>query len=381
MSSRIIRCEVQNEFIRGAGQVIGAAGSHDDVELELTFSPMWDGTSKKIVWFDAVGENPVVTVLGTHLLVPGEDNVYRVPVPWEAKAVEGDMQLTIRGANTENGVETRAVVAATACFRVLPAVWDPLAVESTEPAAGQADQLQQEIEKIKTDIADAAKAAGSAGAAAASAAAAAESASAAAGSAAAAARDSAAAVHSAAAALASAETAAQYSGRPPVIEGGTWRIWNAAAQGYEDTGAPARGEKGDAGSDGTPGAPGRQGATGPQGPRGAQGARGETGPAGPQGPRGPQGIQGLPGPQGIDGPAGPAGPQGPRGPQGAEGPPGPRGIDGVAVQTAGMTVFSVTEDGRLLCAFTGDEQPAYYISDAGHLCLDIQEGASGYAGT
>lgn len=154
MSNRIIRCKVENEFIRGAGGVIGAAGSHDDVELELSFSPVWEGTSKKIVWFDALNENPVVTVLGSNLLVPGEDNLYRVPVPVEAKAVEGDMKITIRGANVADGVETRAVVAATACFKVLPAIWDPLAVESSEPSASVTDQLQQEIEGVKSDLED-----------------------------------------------------------------------------------------------------------------------------------------------------------------------------------------------------------------------------------
>lgn len=157
--NRVIPCEVRNEFISGAGQVIGAAGSHNDVELELSFSPVWAGTVKKIVWFDALGEKTVVTALGTNLLVPGQLEVYRVKVPPEAKAVEGDMRLTIRGVNVKNGVESRAVVAATACFRVLPALWDPLAVESTDVPASQADQLRQEIEAIKEDIVDAALAA------------------------------------------------------------------------------------------------------------------------------------------------------------------------------------------------------------------------------
>lgn len=156
--NRIIRCQVENEFIRGAGQVIGAAGSHDDVDLELSFSPVWAGTAKKIVWFDALGENTVITALGTDLLIPSELETYRVSVPAEAKAVEGDMRLTIRGVNVEDGVETRAVVAATAAFRVLPALWDPLAGESGDVTASQADQLRQEIEAIKENIADAAKA-------------------------------------------------------------------------------------------------------------------------------------------------------------------------------------------------------------------------------
>lgn len=45
-------------------------------------------------------------------------------------------------------------------------------------------------------------------------------------------------------AAASAVSARQYAGKPPVIREGTWRIWNAEAQAYQDTGQPARGETG-----------------------------------------------------------------------------------------------------------------------------------------
>lgn len=370
MSNRIIKCEVQNEFIRGAGQVIGAAGSHDDVDLELTFSPMWDGTSKKIVWFDAVGENSVVTVLGTDLLVPGEDSVYRVPVPWEAKAVEGDMLLTIRGVHTENGVETRAVVAATASFRVLPAVWDPLAVESTDVTPSQADQLQQEIEDIKSDIVEAAKAADSAGAAAASATAAAGSASAAAESAATATTQASNAAGSASAAFDSAQTAKQYSGKPPIIQSGTWWTWNASEQKYEDTGGAARGQKGDKGETGDTGPQGETGQRGPRGPQGEAGPKGDTGETGAAGPRGLQGIQGPEGPRGAAGPQGeigPQGPQGPAGPAGATGSRGPAGADGRSFTILGIyptlltlqTAHPTGEDGDAYAVGTADNNTVY----------------------
>ena len=44
---------------------------------------------------------------------------------------------------------------------------------------------------------------------------------------------------------------------------------------------------------------------------------------------------------------------------------------GVAVQTSGMVTFNVSEDGHLLCSYTGDQRPNYYINLEGHLCLDI----------
>ena len=39
----------------------------------------------------------------------------------------------------------------------------------------------------------------------------------------------------------SAQSAQQYSGKPPKIQNGTWWIWNASTQQYEDTGEAVRG--------------------------------------------------------------------------------------------------------------------------------------------
>lgn len=326
--NRIIPCRVDNEFIRGAGVVIGAAGSHDDVELELSFSPVWEGTVKKAVWFDALGEHPVVTALTTDLLVPGQTDIYRVPVPAEAKAVEGDMRLTLRGTNASGGTETRAVVAATASFRVLPALWDPLAVAASQPSASLADQLQQEIEDIKGDIAAAAAAADAKEAAASSATAAGAGAGQAASSAKDAFDSAVAAAESAEAAAESAQQAVQYSGRPPSIRNGTWWIWNPADQKYEDTAEPARGARGEAGPRGETGAAGAQGPKGEQGDQGLRGPKGDTGPQGIQGIQGAAGVQGPTGPKGDTGETGPAGPQGPTGATGTQGPKGDKGDQG-----------------------------------------------------
>lgn len=68
-----------------------------------------------------------------------------------------------------------------------------------------------------------------------------DAASAAAGSAAAAAESAAAAAGSAEDAAGSAQSAKEYSGKPPIIQNGTWWTWNAAAQKYVDTGEAARG--------------------------------------------------------------------------------------------------------------------------------------------
>lgn len=133
----------------------------------------------------------------------------------------------------------------------------------------------------------------------------------------------------------------------------------------------AKGEPGPRGPQGEQGPQGAAGAQGPQGPRGEQGVPGEKGEPGQRGPQGTQGMAGPPGPRGSQGETGRQGAIGPAGPQGVQGPPGPRGINGVAVSTAGMVCFNVTEEGHLECSYTGDEQPNYYLSEQGHLCLDI----------
>ena len=40
-------------------------------------------------------------------------------------------------------------------------------------------------------------------------------------------------------------------------------------------------------------------------------------------------------------------------------------------RSGGKPKFSVTDEGHLLCTYTGNEAPDYYINDAGHLCLNI----------
>lgn len=205
------------------------------------------------------------------------------------------------------------------------------------------------------------------------------------------------------AAEAAAENAATYAIRQPIVGGNAnWMVWDGSA--YVDSGMPSYGPQGEKGERGERGDTGATGATGPQGERGEKGdkgdtgekgdtgtrgpqglrgiqgiqgiagERGEKGETGAQGPQGIQGIQGIQGVQGIQGEKGDKGDQGevgPRGPQGVQGPEGPRGFSGVMVETAGYVNFSVTEDGMLMCTYTGDEAPAYSINEDGYLILTV----------
>lgn len=121
-------------------------------------------------------------------------------------------------------------------------------------------------------------------------------------------------------ALAAAERAEEALTHQPKIQDGTWWVWSAVDNAYQDTGEMARGPRGAVGPQGEPGPQGEQGPEGKPGPQGERGIQGDTGPIGPQGPEGARGPQGEPGPKGEAGPKGETGPVGPMGPQGDPGP-------------------------------------------------------------
>lgn len=177
MEQKIVKLQIADEYITGAGVSVGAVGSHDEVLLEMDFrrSPMWFGTTRRAIFSNALGVAVPPIILTTNLLAEGQTEVYLVPVPQEAKDAEGDCFLTVEGFVTgAGGKEIIRCVTEEATFRVLPS---KLYVNENDPITpSQAEQLQAEIDSIKADIVEAAAAADSADKAAASAAAAAASA-------------------------------------------------------------------------------------------------------------------------------------------------------------------------------------------------------------
>ncbi len=159
MNTRIVPIKVLNEYVKGAGVVVGSAGSHNDVMLEITFSGLWDGLAKSITWLDAKGENPTITLLTTNLLAHGKTDVYLVPIPAEPKVFEGDMSMTIKGAMVEGEIEKRATLSTTATFRILPSAFDSNAQESGDITPTQAEQMQSQLDAILETIVDAREAA------------------------------------------------------------------------------------------------------------------------------------------------------------------------------------------------------------------------------
>ena len=325
MEQTIIKLHIVNEHITGSGVSVGAVGSHDEVLLEMDFrsGALWQGTTRRAIFANALGENRTVIILTTNLLEQGQGEVYLVPVPWQAKEVAGECFLTVEGFVTDSsGKEIVRCVTEEARFRVLPS---RLYTNDNAPVTpSQAEQLQKEVDSIKQTIVNAGiserNAKASELAAAASAAAAGSSADAAKVSA-----DRAAAqIPLAQAEVSKAEAAAARS--------------EAAWTGLQKTEVdavtvPSAGE--------------------------AAAIKTQIGDHFHIRFEIPRGTQGNPGPEGK------------QGKDGKTGPPGPAGRDAAVVAANGQYAFQVNSAGHLILTYTGDTAPNFAINSAGHLILKI----------
>lgn len=151
MGTRYIPCELENEYLIGAGVVAGAAGSHDDVYLRIRFGSMWDGLNKYVTFRDALGENPTMRMLTGSMRVEGSNDTYDVSVPAAAKALQGRMMVTVYGYSVSNGTqEDTATLSATAYFRVLPSDYSLLDDGSIDATIAQ--QFQAEMQEMQDQI-------------------------------------------------------------------------------------------------------------------------------------------------------------------------------------------------------------------------------------
>jgi hypothetical protein len=155
MSNRIITIQVAGEHIKKSSSVIGASGSHNAVTLEVSFDSTWDGTTKKLYFFDATGGNAVYRLLTLDLLKEGETAVWQVPVPSEPLASAGEATLTIRGVEpneTDPEVADRIMMAASTTFTVLEAQLPSEDTAPAEPTPTQAEQIQAQIDALIADL-------------------------------------------------------------------------------------------------------------------------------------------------------------------------------------------------------------------------------------
>lgn len=144
---RIIECKVNQEYIEGSGVVIGAAGSHNDVALRLTFDDMWLGLNIYATFTDATGEHSGIVLLTPSMLVSGEAMTYDLPIPAVAKKIAGKSVLTLSGYSIVDGTEKdKATNTVTAYFRVLKSDYKLLDGSKITPTIEE--QIFAEINKL-----------------------------------------------------------------------------------------------------------------------------------------------------------------------------------------------------------------------------------------
>ena len=162
MGKRTIKLTVENEYVRGAGVPVGAAGSHDEVELVVTFvGDVWIGTNKYVTFRDALGQSPRLKMLldSESVIELSEDGdgatiqKHKITVPYAAKTHAGNMSVTFTGYTVlstldEGGnpvfYEGECINTMTAFFRVLPSDYVVLEDGSLDgiPGATLAQQCQ-----------------------------------------------------------------------------------------------------------------------------------------------------------------------------------------------------------------------------------------------
>lgn len=147
--NRTITVNVVKEFARQDSQNGGIQGSGNVDHLRLRFSEDWDGYAKTCVFWDANGENPVKVIVGADKLedVTKDPRTYIIDIPPEPLAVEGTYTVIIDGYLDGKRGRSETIRLKSNGAQIADDAGEP-----ADPTPSQAEQLQQEIEKIIPNI-------------------------------------------------------------------------------------------------------------------------------------------------------------------------------------------------------------------------------------
>ena len=148
MANRVITAYCADETMQLSSSIAGAAGSSNAVTLRLSFSSVWDGTTKKVYFYDATKAQSVCIICTTDNLVSGEADMYDIPIPAEALDVAGKLLLTVKGVVVSGTTAERVMVSATATMDVLEADIPSGDNAPVEPTPTQAEQLLASVNSV-----------------------------------------------------------------------------------------------------------------------------------------------------------------------------------------------------------------------------------------
>ena len=149
---RIINIKVSGHYLTKDNKNAGVQGEANASTMRITFDESWIQTSKKVTFWNALGENPVVRNLTANYLegMVGSDSIYRIPIPGEAMTEHGWFEFVIDGY--VDGVRMRSLQDK---LYVHPAKSTDNASEPINPTPSQLEQMQQQIEELLGKINDA----------------------------------------------------------------------------------------------------------------------------------------------------------------------------------------------------------------------------------
>ena len=136
---RIINVKVGGNHLSKDNKVAGVRGEANVTNLRITFDESWDKYSKKVTFWDALGNNP------TKILLEDKKENF-VPIPGEAMTEAGKLTFVIDGYL--NGKKQRSLADE---LEVKDAPMDDNAAEPIDTTPDLATQLQKFIDDHKND--------------------------------------------------------------------------------------------------------------------------------------------------------------------------------------------------------------------------------------
>lgn len=149
---RQITVEINGNFVKKDGKNAGTQGEANVTALHLVFDSSWEGYSKRLLWRDANGENPVAVLLYNDLSsrLSGEDPlVFDALIPSEPLSKSGWCSFTVEGYRS-HAPESIAYSVSDTLF-VSP---NDSSHAPAEPTPSQAAQLHEEIDGILSQVSE-----------------------------------------------------------------------------------------------------------------------------------------------------------------------------------------------------------------------------------
>ena len=140
---REITLTVRGDTVHASRHRAGIQGEANATVLVVSFDESWDGYAKKITFWDALEQNPVVRGLN----VACADRTYKTTIPGEPLALAGECLLVIDGYL--DGTRARSM---SVRLTVEEAPVADNAGEPVDPTPDQYQELREDIEEIMADI-------------------------------------------------------------------------------------------------------------------------------------------------------------------------------------------------------------------------------------